>query len=205
MDDMYLIHESREYLLECLSVITELCTKMKITVNMKKTRIVKLSDGVDFLKGKYRLLPSGKVLRLPHPDGAKRMRRKLKKFQKLIARGRMNFRDLRTAYQSWRGNFRRRFNAFHQVRFADKLYYDLFISETDANSKYKFFDKDCITPAEYKKRTGINYKGDVYILDSDDSGSFFWTKAKYGETENLSLPAVCALTRRKPPKNWRPS
>jgi hypothetical protein len=125
---MYLIHESKEYLKECLKTIAELCGKMKITVNTKKTRIVKLSDGVDFLKGKYRLLPSGRVLRLPHPDSAKRMRRKLKKFQKLIEQSKMSFYDLRTAYQSWRGNFRRRFDADGAVRRMDGLYHRLFFS-----------------------------------------------------------------------------
>jgi hypothetical protein len=99
---------------------------------MKKTRIVKLPDGVDFLKGKYRLLPSGRVLRLPHPDSAKRMRRKLKKFQKLIAQGKMGFYDLRTACQSWRGNFRRRFDADGAVRRMDGLYHRLFLT-TEVN------------------------------------------------------------------------
>ncbi|MDR0374618.1 MAG: hypothetical protein LBH85_02725 [Treponema sp.] len=131
MDDMYLIHESKEYLQECLTTITELCAKLKITINMKKTRIVKLSDGFDFLKGKYRLFPSGKVLRLPHKDSAKRMRRKLKKFKGLIDAGKMNWRDLRTSYQSWRGNYQKRFNARYRVFYMDCIYNDLFIKSRD--------------------------------------------------------------------------
>jgi hypothetical protein len=87
MDDMCLVHESREYLQECLKTVTELCVKLKITVNMKKTRIVKLKDGMDFPKGKYVLLESGKILRLPGKDSAKRMRRKLKKFKTLTEAG----------------------------------------------------------------------------------------------------------------------
>ncbi|MDR0637384.1 MAG: hypothetical protein LBG27_00505 [Spirochaetaceae bacterium] len=73
------------------------------------------------------------------------------------------------------------------------------------NEKYKFFDRDYITSDEYKKRTGLNYKGDVYVLDSDDGGCGFWTKAKCEKVKNLSLPMVCALKPRKPRKNWRPS
>jgi hypothetical protein len=127
MDDMYLIHKSREHLKECLEVIKGLCDKLKITVNMKKTRIVKLSDGVDFLKGKYRLLPSGKVLRLPGKESTKRVRRKLKKFKALIDAGKMDWDGLRCAYQSWRGNYRRRFHAFHRIGYMDRLYFDLFL------------------------------------------------------------------------------
>jgi hypothetical protein len=205
MDDLYLIHKDKEFLKKCLKEILRICGVLKIKVNGKKTRIIKLSHGLDFLKGKYRLLPTGKVLRLPASDSAKRMKRKLRKFKKLIDRGAMSYENIRCSYQSWRGNFRRRFNAFHQVRFADKLYYDLFIKERKASGKYQFFDKNYITPTEYKKRTGTDYKGDVYVLDSDDTGFGFWVKAKYGNLKNASLPVVCALKPRKPPKKWRPS
>jgi hypothetical protein len=130
MDDLYLIHKSKDYLKECLKIITGLCEKLKITINMKKTRIVRLSQGVVFLKGKYRLLPSGKVLRLPAKDSTARMKRKLRKFKPLLDNKQMNFIDLRAAYRSWRGNYKRRFNAYYRVRYMDKLYYDLFIKNT---------------------------------------------------------------------------
>ncbi|MDR1352741.1 MAG: hypothetical protein LBK05_05600, partial [Treponema sp.] len=77
MDDLYLIHKNKEYLKKCLKEIARICGVLKISINEKKTRIVKLSHGIDFLKGKYRLLPTGKVLRLPASDSAKRMKRKL--------------------------------------------------------------------------------------------------------------------------------
>jgi hypothetical protein len=112
----------------------ELCAKLKLTVNMKKTRIVKLSARMDFLKGTCRLLPSGKILRLPHPGNTKRMRRKLKKFKALIDKKKMSAYDLRTSYQSRRGNFKRRFNACYRVGYIDKLYYDLFIKNTRGGS-----------------------------------------------------------------------
>jgi hypothetical protein len=128
MDDLYLIHADKEYLEMCLERICEVCDTLKITINVKNTQIVKLSRGVLFLKGKYTLLPSGKVLRRPCKDSAKRMRIKLKKFKALIDNGKMKFDDLRTSYQSWRGTYKKRFNAYHQVRYMDKLYHDLFVS-----------------------------------------------------------------------------
>jgi hypothetical protein len=134
MDDMYLIHESKEYLFQCLKDIKAICDNLKITINAKKTRIVKLSQGVEFLKGKYSLLPSGKVLRRPSKDSTKRMRVKLKKFKKLINAGRMKHGDLRTSYQSWRGNYKQRFNAYHRIRYMDKLYNKLFITDHTTTS-----------------------------------------------------------------------
>jgi len=128
MDDLYLIHKSKEYLKYCLTEIQKICEKLKIKINMKKTRIEKLSHGIEFLKGKYRLLPSGKVLRRPGKATTKRMRRKLIKFKELIDSGKMNYQDLRIAYQSWRGNYKRRFNAYYSIRYMDKLYNELFIN-----------------------------------------------------------------------------
>jgi hypothetical protein len=129
MDDLYLIHADKEYLKFCLSEIKKVCRSLKIAVNEKKTKIVKLSHGAGFLKGKYILLENGRVLRRPGKDSAKRMRLKLKKFKKLTDSGKMDFKDLRTAYQSWRGGYRRRFNAYKQVRYMDRLYNGLFIKQ----------------------------------------------------------------------------
>lgn len=127
MDDLYLIHADKGYLCRCLTEIETACAALGIIINRKKTRIIKLSSGVDFLKGKYRLLPAGKILRLPGRDAAKRMRRKLRKFKPLIEAGKMGFADLRTAYQSWRGNYMKRFNAHYRIGYMDKLYNELFI------------------------------------------------------------------------------
>jgi hypothetical protein len=85
---------------------------------------------MEFLKGKYILLESGMVLRRPGKDSARRMRRKLKKFKALVNDGQMSFDDLCQAYQSWRGNYRRRFDAYNQVRYMDRLYNSLFIKTT---------------------------------------------------------------------------
>jgi RNA-directed DNA polymerase len=128
MDDLYLIHRDKVYLEFCLTEIQKVCETLKITVNLKKTRITKLSDGLIFLKGKYSLLETGKILRLPGKESTKRMRRKLVKFKSLIDSGKMDYKDLRIAYQSWRGTYKRRFNAYYSIRYMDKLYNELFIN-----------------------------------------------------------------------------
>jgi hypothetical protein len=136
MDDLYLIHADKNYLRFCLAEIEKICAMLGIIINKKKTRIVKLSDGVVFLKGKYVLLESGKILRMPGRDSTVRMRRKLKKFKALIDARKMGFEDLRCAYQSWRGNYMRRFNAYHRVGYMDKLYNDLFINTHTQEVRY---------------------------------------------------------------------
>jgi len=129
MDDMYLIHQDKEYLQRCLQEIIKICETLKLTVNLKKTCIVKLSQGLVFLKGKYTLLPSGKILKRPGKDSTKRMRRKLGKFEKLLGNKKMDYSDVRTSYQSWRGNYKKRFDAYHRVRYMDAYYNKLFFGE----------------------------------------------------------------------------
>ncbi|GHV90815.1 hypothetical protein AGMMS50268_13180 [Spirochaetia bacterium] len=127
MDDIYLIHRDKKHLEFCLREIEKACATLKITVNMKKTRIVKLRYGILFLKGKYALTETGKVLRLPCRDSTIRQTRKLKKFKTLLEAGKMTFKDIRNAYQSWRGAFKKRFQVYYKIQKIDRLYDELFI------------------------------------------------------------------------------
>jgi retron-type reverse transcriptase len=129
MDDLYLIHKSKDYLENCLEKIKSICNTLGITVNERKTRIFPLREGLLFLKGKYYLQENGRVLKRATKESAKRMRRKLNCFRALIDAGKMNYADLRTAYQSWRGNYIRRFNAYKMVQKMDERYNNLFIFE----------------------------------------------------------------------------
>jgi hypothetical protein len=206
MDDLYLIHESKEYLTYCLAEIEKICNGLKLKINRKKTRIVRLSDGIVFLKGKYSLLPSGRILRRPCGESAQRMKKKLRKFKRLLAERKIKYPDVRTSYQSWRGNFKRRFNAYYQIKFMDRMYYDMFIAGYGDQGKYPIFTKGYIIPEEYRLITGKTYpdKEKVFILDSDDAGTSFWTTAKYGKVKHSKLPMVCKFRNTKRPGRWRP-
>lgn len=127
MDDLYLIHHDKEYLKDCLRQIKALCATLGITLHPKKTRIVSLSQGVNFLKGRYLLKSTGKIVALPSRNSTVRMRRKLKKYKGLCERGKMNAADIRTSYQSWRGCFKKRFDAYYKIKRMDRLYNELFI------------------------------------------------------------------------------
>jgi hypothetical protein len=128
MDDLYILSPDKEYLLECLENIKKICAGLGVKINERKTRIRKLKDGVHFLKGIYALSEEGKVIRRADPESRKRMRRKLRKFKSMLEAGKMSSADVYKAYQSWRGNYRRRFDAYHTVRRMDALYTALFIN-----------------------------------------------------------------------------
>lgn len=61
-DDGYLIHESKEYLQECLERMQEVCDRLHIHLNIKKTQIVKLSHGFKFLKARIYPTSTGKIV-----------------------------------------------------------------------------------------------------------------------------------------------
>ena len=79
MDDSYAIHESKEFLEELLKGIVEIAGILGITVNLKKTRICKLSDHWRFLQIQYSLTDTGRVIQKINPKRLTAMRRKMKK------------------------------------------------------------------------------------------------------------------------------
>jgi hypothetical protein len=128
MDDLYLIHKDKQYLEYCKKEIAAYCEKrLKLKINLKKTQITSLSHGFVFLKGRYSLTGKGKILCLPVRENTVRMQRKLRQFKALLKKRKMDALDVRNAYQSWRGNFIRRFNAYHRLRKTDALYNKLIL------------------------------------------------------------------------------
>ena len=125
MDDCYLIHPSKDYLKGCQGRIRAECDKVGIVLNQNKTQIVKLSKGFKFLKTRFYLTDTGKVILKPCRDSVVRMRRKLKAFKPMVDRGEMEFEDVRISYNSWRGYVMHK-NTYRTVQNMDKLFVDLF-------------------------------------------------------------------------------
>ena len=124
-DDGYLIHRSKEYLQKCLDGIKVICEELGITLNAKKTQIVKLSHGFTFLKIRYFLLPSGKVIKKIHHRSVTKMRRKLKAFQQKVKDGIMTYADVYQSWQSWRA-YALNFNAYRTIQSVGVLFNQLF-------------------------------------------------------------------------------
>lgn len=126
MDDGYVIHHDKAVLQAILDGIRAICDELEITLNTKKTQIIKLSHGFTFLKVRYYLLPSGKVIKKLHRRSIVRMRRKLKRFQKMYYAGKLTSADVYQSWQSWRA-YARNFNAYRTIKRLGALYDWLFI------------------------------------------------------------------------------
>jgi len=126
MDDMYLIHESKARLRECLEVIRAECARLGIRLNAKKTHIAKLSRGFTFLKTQFFLTETGRVILKAGRASIVRQRRKLKKFRKFMDKGLMTYGHIYNSYMSWRGYIGHK-NAYRTIQNMDSLFSTLFL------------------------------------------------------------------------------
>lgn len=83
-------------------------------------------NGFKYLKTRFYLLETGRVVRKIHKKSITRQRRKLKKFKALLDKGVMTYDDVRASWQSWK-SYASTFSAWHTIQSMAKLYDSLFI------------------------------------------------------------------------------
>lgn len=130
MDDGYLIHHSKEYLQRCRKAIIRYCNSIGLELNENKTQIRPLRRGVRFLKVRFILKESGRVIRLPNRRNVTSMRRKLKKFRRWVddPQSKFEFEDARTSITSWFGHISQ-CNSWRTQQRMELLFRDLFAKE----------------------------------------------------------------------------
>ena len=135
MDDSYFIASNKEVLKDFLKEAEEICSSLGITINPKKSQIVKLSNGFTFLKKRFFYSETGKVIVTPCRESIVRIRRKMKKLSKMVAAGEMTLEQAKRSYLSARGSLVRRkgdgiprfrMNTYETVKALDKQFYNLF-------------------------------------------------------------------------------
>lgn len=129
MDDSYLIHEDKEYLLFCKKEIFKECEKLKIKINPKKVKIISLKDQFTFLKKRIRLTETGKVIMRPAKENFKRRRRNLKAQKKLLDEGKMSKEQIDTSYNTWRSYAIQNGASKKTIKSMDELFNSLFGKE----------------------------------------------------------------------------
>lgn len=118
MDDFYLIHEDIDHLRYCLSAIEEITGAMGLELN-PKTQIIRFKGGTfTFLKRRFSISDTGKIVtRLTRENITKRRRILKRQKEKGI--------DPTQSYMSWRG-YAKKWDSGKTVREMDKLYKELF-------------------------------------------------------------------------------
>lgn len=118
MDDRIVLHPDKMFLRSLLKDVETIAERLGIYVNPKKTQIVKLSHGFTWLKTRYILTPTGKIIKKIPKDVIKRERRKLKKLARKVEAGEMTVEDYDGQYRSWRGD-KKRYNAYRTLKSMD--------------------------------------------------------------------------------------
>lgn len=136
MDDSYFIALDKETLWRFLDAARALCSSLGITVNERKTRVVKLTRGFTFLKKRFRFTGSGRIVVTPIPKSLARERRKLRTHARMVAEGSMTLEQAYVSYMSFRGSLERkrgdgrprfRMDVHWIVRDFDRLFVELVV------------------------------------------------------------------------------
>jgi hypothetical protein len=139
-DDFYVFCETKADAWRILDEICVILAELRINLNRLKTQIVKLSHGFTFLKKRYWLSDSGKVIIKHCNKNITRERKKLKSFYKMG----LSYDIVSQQYQSWRGylksmdsaskNYSKRYKYEYRTIVAmDKLYNELFVRKENEN------------------------------------------------------------------------
>ena len=108
MDDSYFIALDKETLWRFLDAARTLCSSLGITINERKTRVVKLTRGFTFLKKRFRFTESGRIVVTPIPKSLARERRKMRIHARMVADGSMTLEQAYVSYMSFRGSLERK-------------------------------------------------------------------------------------------------
>ena len=99
-DDFFLIHPDKEYLQFCLREIRAYMDSLGLELN-EKTQIFPIRNGIDFLGFHTYLTESGKVIRKLRHSSIKRMRAKLRHWEKEYPAGLVTREQILQSWQAW--------------------------------------------------------------------------------------------------------
>lgn len=127
-DDFYVIVHTKEEAKTCLNGIYKIVEELDLEINEKKTRIVKATHVITYLKTKFNLLGNGEVIRRQNRKSITIERKKLKKLKKKLDEGVITFSDVRNSYESWKGSLKGK-KCYCTLRNMNKLFNELFIED----------------------------------------------------------------------------
>ncbi len=163
MDDWYIMNPSKEELLDLLENICVIAKELGIHINMKKTRIVKISSTYKYLQIRYSLTKDGKIVKRINPTRVTTMRRKLKKLAVKVQNGEILYEHVENMFRSWMGSFYKLLSR-QQRQNLISLYEELFDKAITIVKK-----KMVVTDKLPQKTEGGNVDG---WLDADTADSF---------------------------------
>lgn len=119
MDDFYLMHPNKKYLIYCLEVITEFLKTLDLTLN-GKTQILPLKNGVSYLGFHTYITAGGKTIRKLKNQNKRNAQKKYLKMAKLVAEGKISIERFNASYNAWKNHISHG-NCYKLGRATDKM------------------------------------------------------------------------------------
>jgi len=102
-DDIVMVHHDREHLRRAWDVVREMLDGLGLSLNPKST-LYPLRHGVDFLKFKFRLSATGKVVRILNRRSPHRILKRLKGLLRKFREGSRSWDDVLNCFNSWKAH-----------------------------------------------------------------------------------------------------
>ncbi len=127
MDDGYIILPDMEHLKYLKDRIPVLLSLNGITVNRKKLKIIRFTEHFRYLKKRYYLTASGKLVCRQKRGYVRNEKRRLRKYAGLLLKGRMTFQQILCCYKSFRGTIPKQMK--YAAKELDRYFNRLFIQD----------------------------------------------------------------------------
>ena len=138
MDDFVLIHKDKSYLEEIRCYLIDYLYSIGLELNLNKTQIQPISEGILFLKVHYYINDTGKVYKKLYKKTVKRLRRKMKKLSDLYYNNIVTMTDIRAFYTSSLGTFKR-CDCQKQLEGIEDLFFQLFMYDYITDEEWADF------------------------------------------------------------------
>lgn len=124
MDDFILIHESKEYLVECKKQIEQRLDELGLTLSKKKTQVFPVTQPIHFLGFSFRLTDTGKVVMKLLPEKISHERRKLRKLVERAKAGLLTREQVDECLKSWKAHAKQG-DTYNLIRKMTEFYNEL--------------------------------------------------------------------------------
>lgn len=152
MDDGYIIDTDLHRLKQIVNLFIRKCNALGIKMNLKKCQFVRIDKPFTFLKTRFFITKSGKVVRRIGRKAVTKERYRLRKFRSFIEQGKMSFDEVNLGFHSWLCGLTRG-KSYHACINTIKYFNELFVDYGGYMPPKKF----------YKKR-GKQYRTIRYVL-----------------------------------------
>lgn len=143
MDDIYILHNDKEYLKECLNKIENELNKIHLKCNKRKTKIIKISpikldknnyphkrhpdkhNPFKYLKWDFYLTNTNKIIQTPFKKKIKRQYKKMRKMHQLWLQGKITDIEIQESYRGFREHINKG-TTFYIIQNLDNYFHSLF-------------------------------------------------------------------------------